>query len=151
MLYQQDEIAVGSLCQCLFDITFLGEVLAVAIVLHTCNYNMVLVAAEDLTLIVQQCPTQLLLQTDRLLAVSCLDGIVATQIFRIVMIAEHREDAVCGLQFAQGVLVGIEVCWLDVQQVACEDDHIRMLGVDAVDGFLKHIGVTLLVTTYMGI
>ena len=52
MLYQQDEIAVGSLCQCLFDITFLGEVLAVAIVLHTCKHDMVLVAAEDQTLIV---------------------------------------------------------------------------------------------------
>ena len=47
--------------------------------------------------------------------------------------------------------MGVKLLWLDILQVAGKDDHIGLLGVDAVDGALQQPAVMLLVTAYMGI
>ena len=76
MLQHQDEITVVHILKCLVDITFLREVLAVAIVLHTSEDDMILVVCNLSVLIEQKSPAQLLLQTDGLLDVCRLDGLV---------------------------------------------------------------------------
>ena len=47
--------------------------------------------------------------------------------------------------------MGIEFGRLYVLQVACKHNHIRLLGIDTVDGSLQHPTVMLHVTAHMGI
>ena len=77
MLQHQNEITVLHVLQGLVDIAFLGEVFAVTIVLHTSQDDMILITCNRAILIEQKGPAQLLLQTDGLLDVCCLDGLVA--------------------------------------------------------------------------
>ena len=67
------------------------------------------------------------------------------------MIAENGEYTILSLELTQFLEMRIEVCRLDVQQIACEHDHIRLLGIDAVDGIIEYIGVALLVAAHVGI
>ena len=67
------------------------------------------------------------------------------------MVAEYGVDAVACFQRTENVHMGIYVFRLDVLQVTSEDNHIWLLGVNAVDGPLQHPFVVLHVTTYVGI
>ena len=108
-------------------------------------------AFDDAMLVHQQCPTHLSLQTHGLATVSHLSGCVATDIVAIVVVAKYRINAILGLQRTQDIHVLINLLWLGVLDVASKDNHIRMLGIDTVDGPLQDILITGCIRAHMGI
>ena len=108
-------------------------------------------AIDDTMLVHQQRPTHLFLQTHGLATVSHLSGCVATNIVAIVVIAKHRINAVVGLQRTQDIQMLVDLLRFCVLNVACKHDHIRMLGIDTVDGSLQDILITGRIRAYMDI
>ena len=108
-------------------------------------------AFDDAMLVHQQCPTHLSLQTHGLTTVSHLSGCVATDIVAIVVVAKYRINAILGLQRTQDIHVLIDFLWLGVLDIASKDNHIRMLGIDTVDGPLQDMLISGCIRAHMGI
>ena len=151
MFEHDDERIPFYALQRLFDITFLGEFDAVAVVLHTCDDDARLLTIDVTMLVHQQRPAHLPLQTHSLTTVRHLPGRVAADVVAIVVIAEHGVDAVLRLQTAQHVHVAIEILGFGILDVTQKHDEVWPLGVHAVDGLFQDVLIMLVIRTHMGV
>ena len=107
--------------------------------------------AYDAVLIAEQPPTAGPLKGDGLPAVGRRLGSRHLDVFGIVVIAQHRDDAVARPQLAEQRHDRFDLARLDVLQVAGEGDEVGMLRIDAVDIALQEMAQTARERTDMSI
>ena len=112
-----------------------------AVVLHSRHHYRVAAAPYHAVRIVKQLPAEAPLHLLQLTLVGRLHVVRRVDVSRVIMIAQHREDAVTGPYPAQQGRKRAQLARLHVLQVARERYHIGSLSVDAVYPPAQHRGV----------
>ena len=106
-----------------------------AFIFHTCKIDSFPIPFHVYILIEQQVPAHFMLFLLHLRLIEGCRGVVGIHIEGIVVVAKNTEHTVVRLQLTENGHHGIQFIGLHILQVAREDNHIGLLGIDAVNGF----------------